>query len=189
MINEALQFIVQALNQALKNNFHADEDLVVMNNVIQTDGTIPLINQNKIVLSLINIEKETNKPFNTYNRPLENGSYSSGSPSEYYNLDILFSSNFDDYGESLKMLSAVIAYFQFHTSLTSADLSTIPEGIKKLDLDVEKLVFHQMHSLWTAMGAKYQPSMLYKVRLLNIQSGQIRGTVSAVTQTEIELTQ
>ena len=61
MINEALQFIVQALNQALKNNFHADEDLVVMNNVIQTDGTIPLINQNKIVLSLINIEKETNK--------------------------------------------------------------------------------------------------------------------------------
>lgn len=188
MINEALQFIVQALNQALKNNFHADEDLVVMNNVIQTDGTIPLINQNKIVLSLINIEKETNKPFNTYNRPLMDGNYTSGSPSEYYNLDILFSSNFDDYGESLKMLSAVIAYFQFHTSLTSADLSTIPEGIKKLDLDVEKLVFHQMHSLWTAMGAKYQPSMLYKVRLLNIQSGQIRGTVSAVTQTEIEVT-
>ncbi|QHS56442.1 DUF4255 domain-containing protein [Mucilaginibacter sp. 14171R-50] len=189
MINEALQFIVQALNQALKNNFLSDEDLVVMNNVIQADGTIPLINQNKVVLSLINIEKETNKPFNTYKRPLEDNNYAAGSPSEYYNLDILFSSNFDDYSESLKMLSAVIAYFQGHTSLTPADSSAIPAGIKKLDVDVERLAFHQMHSLWTAMGAKYQPSILYKVRLLNIQSGQVKGAVAAVTKTENMVTQ
>lgn len=189
MINEALQFIAQALDQALKNSFHADDELVVMNNVIQTDGSIPTINQNKIVLSLVNIEKETNKQYNHYNRPLEGSKYSSGSPSEFYNLDILFSANFDKYDESLKMLSAVIAYFQGHTSLTSADSSSIPPGIKKIDLEAEKLIFHQMHNLWTAMGAKYQPSVMYKVRLLNIQSAQVKGTVSSVMQTATPVTQ
>ncbi len=189
MINEALQFIAQALNQALKNSFNADDDLVVANNVIQTDGSIPPVNQNKIVLSLVNIEKETNKQYNHYNRALEGGIYSSGSPSEFYNLDILLSANFDDYSESLKTLSVVIAYFQGHTSLTAADLSTIPQGIKKVDLEIERLVFHQMHNLWTAMGAKYQPSVLYKVRLLNIQSGQIRGTVSSIKQTANQVIQ
>jgi len=189
MINDAIQFIARSLNQALVNTFHADDELVVMNNVIQTDGSIPTINQNRVVVSLVNIEKETNKQYNHYNRPLEANKYSAGSPSEFYNLDLLFSANFDQYNESLKMLGAVIAYFQGHSSLTATESSAIPAGIKKIDLEPEKLVFHEMHNLWTAMGAKYQPSLMYKVRLLNIQSAQVKGVLPSVLQTATSVMQ
>jgi hypothetical protein len=35
-----------------------------------------------------------------------------------------------------------------------------------------KLSYHQEHSLWGALGAKYMPSVLFKVRLLSFHSAQ-----------------
>jgi hypothetical protein len=43
-----------------------------------------------------------------------------------------------------------------------------------------------MHSLWTAMGAKYQPSVIYKVRLITIQGNEAEGFVPAISQVATE---
>jgi hypothetical protein len=39
-----------------------------------------------------------------------------------------------------------------------------------------------MHSLWTAMGAKYQPSVIYKIRLITIQGSEPESFAPGVTQ-------
>ncbi|HET6991755.1 MAG TPA: DUF4255 domain-containing protein, partial [Bacteroidia bacterium] len=151
------------------------------NNIIDSDGTIPTINQNKVVISLINVEKETNKPFYGRNQKMSNGNYSDINPYERYNLDLLISSNFDDYSETLKFLNSSILFFQMHPGVDSSVFSNIPPGITKLEFDIEKITYHQMHSLWTAMGAKYQPSVIYKLRLVTIQGNEMDGFTPGVS--------
>lgn len=183
MIHQSLQFTNKLLGQFLKNRFGLDEDKTVLNCVVDSNGTPPKINQNKIVLSLINIEKETNQPFYIRNQKLENGNYSNFNPTEKYNIDLLISSNFEDYNESLKFLDAIINFFQINNYLDASSSSSIPPGISRLEFEYEKISYHQMHSLWTAMAAKYQPSIIYKMKLIKVQSHETIEIIPGVTNT------
>jgi len=184
MIQKSLQFTHDVLSQFLTNAFNLDENKVVLNTIIDTDGNIPLQNKNKVVVSLINVERETLKPFYGRNQKLSNGNYAEIRPSERYNLDILITSNFDDYSETLKFLNAVILFFQTNTAVDSASFSSMPGGINRLEYDIEKITYHQMHSLWTAMGAKYQPSVIYKMRLLTLQAGESHSFTTELKETK-----
>jgi hypothetical protein len=179
MINKALQFTNDVLDQFLKNRFGLDDSKSLLNTLIEASGSLPQSNQNKVVISLINIEKETTKPYYVRHQKTGNGNFSEISPAERYNLDILISSNFDDYNETLKFLNAVILFFQVNPVLDATSFSTIPPGLAKLDFEIEKITYHQMQSLWTAMGAKYQPSVIYKMRLVTIQGDETTGFTPA----------
>lgn len=188
MISKALQFTKDALDQFLKNRFSLDESKVLLNNLIEANGSVPQINQNKVVISLINLEKETLKPFYVRNQKISNGNYSEVSPSERYNLMLLISSNFDDYSETLRFLNAVILFFQINPSLDAGSSSGIPVGLVKLEYEIEKITYHQMQGLWTAMGARYQPSVIYKTRLVTIQGNETEGFVPAVSNVSTDAT-
>lgn len=183
MINQALQFTCDTLDQFLRNRFGLDDKTVLLNNLIESNGSIPQANQNKIVISLINIEKETLKAFYSRSQQLKGGSYQDINPSERYNLILLLSSNFDNYNETLRFLNEVIVFFQVNNVLDAAAYSTIPPGLQKLEFEVEKITYHQMQGLWTAMGAKYQPSVIYKMRLVTIQGAQPEGFIQPVSST------
>lgn len=189
MINKALQFTSDTLDQFLKNRFALDETKVILNKLIDSDGQIPSINQNKVIISLINVERETTKAYNSWNHQMSDGSFVNMNPAERFNLDILISANFDDYNETLKFLNAVILFFQVNTSLSVNSSSAIPKGLNKLEFDIEKLSYQQMNNLWSAMGAKYQPSVIYKMRLLTIQGFEAEGFVGAVTAMVNQVTQ
>ena len=184
MISAALKFSSDSLNQFLRNRMGLDEDKVLLNNLIESNGSIPERNHNKVVISLVNVDKETVRPYNIRNVQLKDGSYTDINPSEKYNLYVLISSNFSDYNETLKFLDAVLLFFQKNPCLDGRTHSNVPEGVSKLEYEVEKISHNEMHNLWTAMGAKYQPSMLYKVRLITVQSAETIATRSAVTQQE-----
>ena len=184
MLMKSLQFTATVLDQYIKNKYQLDESKVILNNVIDNNGSIPTKNENKIVVSLINIEQETLQPFYIRNQKLANGNYGDLNPSQRFNLDLLVTSNFDDYNESLKFLNAVIQFFQSYVVLDATNFSNIPTGLNKLEFEIEKLNYNQMHSLWTAMGAKYQPSIVYKTRLITIQSYDNESFTPAINQIE-----
>lgn len=183
MINDSLQFTKNLLGQFLKNRFALDDDKIVLNYIVDTSGVFPKANQNKVVLSLINIEKETNQPFYVQNKRLESGNYSHFNPVERYNIDLLISCNFEDYSESLKFLDAVINFFQINNYLDASSSSSIPSDLSRLEFEYEKISYHQMHSLWTAMAAKYQPSIIYKMKLIKVQANEMTQVIPSVTQT------
>ncbi|WP_289659412.1 Pvc16 family protein [Flavobacterium panacagri] len=183
MINQALQFTNKLLGQFLKHRFSLTEEKTSLNYLIEPNSALPKSNQNKVVLSLINIEKETNQPFYIRNQKLENGNYSNFNPTEKYNIDLLISSNFEDYIESLKFLDAVILFFQINNYIDASSSSSIPEGLTRLEFEYEKISYHQMHSLWTAMGAKYQPSIIYKMKLIKVQAHEIMEIIPSVKNT------
>lgn len=181
MISKAMQFTRDTLDQFLRNKFSLDESKVLLNALIEANGSVPQINQNKVVISLINLEKETLKPFYVRNQKTAGGSYSEVNPAERYNLMLLISSNFDDYSETLKFLNAIIQFFQINPTLDSGSSSAMPVGLTKLEFEIEKITYHQMQGLWTAMGARYQPSVIYKTRLITIQGEETDGFTPAVS--------
>jgi len=187
MIDQALSFTESILNQFFKNRFSLDENAAVLNAIIDADGSIPLKNQNKVVVSLINVEEETLKPFMQRNTKLQDGSYVKHAPIARYNLEMLITSNFDDYNETLKFLNAAILFFQSNAVVTSANYSSMPKSIEKLEFDLEKLDYHQMHNLWSAMGAKYQPSVIYKIRLVTLDSDEAQQFMQAITKTQNQI--
>lgn len=183
MIEKALQLTRDVLNQYLQNSFQLNESQVVLNNIIDATGNIPLLNQNKVVISLINVEKESLRPFYADSKKTGNGNYADFNPSERYNLHLLISPQFDNYNETLKFLNAVILFFQANQVLDSTFTTAMPTGIPRLEMDIEKISYLQMHNLWTAMGAKYQPSVLYRMRLLTLQAGEVRSFTRSINTT------
>jgi hypothetical protein len=182
MIHKALQFTTDILDQFVKNEFGLDESKVLLHNLVGSDGLPPEANRNKVVISLINIEKETAKAFFEPEQRAVNGDYANVSLPERFNLDLLISSNFDDYGEALKLLDAVILFFQVNTVIHAASFSNIPPGIATLDFNLEKLTYNQMQGLWMGLGATYKPSIIYKMRLTAIPEQKTAAAIPLVRQ-------
>jgi len=183
MISKALQFTSDTINQFVKNRYGIDENLVVLNSLLESNGAVPQLNQNKLVLSLINIEKETNKPYYVHSQKNTVDGFSNVSPQERVNLEILVSSNFDNYTEALKLIDTAMLFFQLHLKMDSKTHATFPGDLQKIEFELVKISYHQMHSLWTAMGAKYQPSVVYLLRLINIQGNEPHIFIPAIKGT------
>jgi hypothetical protein len=176
MIAATLQFTADLVNEHVMNSFQLDEHKVAVNYLIHSDGSIPNLNQNKVVLTLIAIEKESvlhNKThdFTSTNRPEEN-----------YNVTVLFTCNFDDYSESLKFLDALILFFQKNSVVTHANTPRLPSDIDKLTYEFMNVSMEQSQTIWTTLGAKYQPSVLYKIRGIKMRenSAAFRPVISSI---------
>ncbi|WP_320823093.1 Pvc16 family protein [Reinekea sp.] len=128
--------------------------------MLQQDGSFPQKNQNKMVITLINLDHETTRAYSTTHRRLSDGSFAKTESDALFNVTLLFTASFDDYEEALKFLNATIAFFQATPSFNSKVTPGLPKGIKALNFDIENTSFSETHNLWSAMGAKYQPSII-----------------------------
>ena len=173
MINSALSFIKQQLDHHLALNFALDESAVVVNSLLDLDGGVPKKNKNKVVITMINLDHETSRQYSTVQRRLNSQEVAAVSPAQYFNVDLLFTASFDDYQEALKFLSATIRFFQVNTSFKSDTMPDMPKGISRLNVEIENTNFLDTHNLWSVMGAKYRPSIIYKLRHIIFDSEQI----------------
>lgn len=185
MIQPALQFVASALGQYVRNKFGLNEEIVVLNHVIESNDSEPIENKNKIVITLINLDYQTLKPYSDQRQKLGSGAYMAMSSPQRFNIDILISLNFENYDEALKFLGAVLSFFQTNPSFNVDEYSNLPKGIEKLQLDIEQMTYVEMHNLWSAIGAKYKPSIVYKTRMVSIQEQETDRFDSAVNTTNI----
>ena len=185
MIEPALQFIASSLDQFIKNRFGLNESAAIVNKIVEFDDTEPLENKNKVVITLINIEHQTVKPFNVTSKRVSNGQYEYIAPAQRFNLDLMLSANFDDYSEGLKFLNAGILFFQINPVLSAINFANFPKGLDKLELDVEQITYNEMHNLWSAMGAKYRPSLIYKTRLLTFQGNEVERFDTSISSVSV----
>ena len=74
------------------------------------------------------------------------------------------------------------SFFQIHQVLNATNNADIPEGLEKIEFVLEKGEgYMQMQNLWTALGAKYQPSVVYKMRLIAVLTDQINKFDPAIS--------
>jgi hypothetical protein len=88
------------------------------------------------------------------------------------NLHVLFAANLQQYDQALKYLSLVLSYFQSHPSFTPTEYPDLDPNIDKLALELVSLTYDQLNSIWTFIGGKQLPSVVYRVRMLLIQDAE-----------------
>ena len=183
MIYSALRSIKNSLNEFLTNRLDLDEEVVLINRLVNQEGEGGQKNQNKVILTLINLEQEANSQF--YNRPMKSGGDTYKlNPPMYFNLNLLCVSNFESYEESLKFLNEILSFFQCHLSMDIFSNDRM-ESIGKLTLEVDPQTFVDMHNLWNSMGAKYQPSLVFKARHITVQEENVVSSSSEIERINI----
>ncbi|MGB3464669.1 MAG: DUF4255 domain-containing protein [Cyclobacteriaceae bacterium] len=186
MIHNALEFLTDELNSYLKiknRKTNMSENMVTLTNVATQEGNWAIPN-NKLGISLINIEEERVFKEQRATHVTVNGESEHYNPEIKLNLYVLITSNYTsgeinadstEYLEGLKQLSNVIAFFQQKSVFNTTNSPSLDPAIGKLVVELFSYSFEQLYNFWTVIGAKYLPSVLYKVRLMRIQEKEILG--------------
>jgi hypothetical protein len=175
VIDSAINHIASELNQYLKRTFGQSEDLVVVSNILEQDGTVSTHVDNKIVVSLVNIEKDT-VPYSLKGHMGIGAERTLVSAQPvYFNLYLIFASCFSasNYKEGLKFISNTISFFQDQPVMDHNNTPALDKKIDKLIMDIENLSMHDLSNLWGVLSGKYLPSIMYKVRMVAYDSAAI----------------
>ena len=133
MLDHTLSFLLSQVNDHLGTRYPSKEPHVVLSGLSTLEGTTPPEIVNRVVMSLINVEREgaagsTGVPVRT-----ESGAFVRTSQALNLNLYILVSASFGNYVEALKLLSAVLGYFSGEAGVQCAERGVVPEGSRSVD--------------------------------------------------------
>lgn len=188
MIDTTFNFIVDALNGFLGARYPGSEPHVVLSSPSNQDGTVPPQIENKLIVTLVNIEREAAATISAMQLRPHNGEYVRVNPPLNLNLYVLVSAYFgNNYGESLKFLSSAMGFFQGKPVYSREDTPDFPPGLERLSLEMVNLSLQDLNNLWGNLGGKYLPSVVFKARMLSIQEGWVTGHVPEISGTETTL--
>lgn len=161
---------------------------MVVSNLQELGGAPVVFSASKLALFLSGVERDTLAHRSTAT-PITyaNGVIQNASP-VYLNLLVMCAANFSGshYLEALKFLSGAIAYFQGNPVFDHQNTPGMDARLERLALNMENLSSQEMHSLWSIHGGRYLPSALFRVRMITLDSGAVRGRDPAIRQTETE---
>jgi len=188
IIFNAVSFLRVQLNDYLKFQLGEEyAETAFVSNPVNHDGTPAAKTADRILLTLVNVEEEKIGKIQSPQKKTLNGKDVKVAPEINLNLYLLFIANRNNYEESLKFLSHVVTFFQSKSVFDVNNSPGLDTDIRKLILELSTISFEQLNNLWGAVGAKYLPSVLYKVRMLTVQSDKviespenIRGVEAAV---------
>jgi len=187
MLDAAIGLIATQLNQALRGAFQLSEDLVVVTNLVDVNGNAPVNAVNKLVIFLANIERDTlaaSQGVRAATGGGERDAIVQTSAAVHLNLMLIFAANFGGgkYTEALKFISATIAFFQGRALFDHHNSPDLDPRIERLVLDIENLNIAELSNLWGILGGKYVPSILYRMRMITFDSGQVTHLVPRIAR-------
>ncbi len=175
MIYSSFKTLADKLNEYLKRIYNTPEDMVVVAAVGQDTAVESADNQNRIVLSLLNIERETSMGINPVYRNISDKKVSLNNSPWHLNLYFVVAAMFNDkqYLQSLRVLSSVIEFFQ-SKSIYTVTHSGKPSRIK-ITVESVNVNYQELTNLWSVMGGRYYPSIVGKIRMLTVDSNELAG--------------
>jgi hypothetical protein len=168
MINETLRFLTDELNKYIVLKMGpSNEPRLVLGNVARAVDNDPLLNLNKGIISLVNVEEDkVAKMQENYVKKVDGVVYRN--PPLYLNLFVLVAGNLPAYNDNLRLISFVLQFFQHQNLFTPITHPGLDSRIEKLMVDINNQSFEQVNHLWSTLGGKYLPSVLYKIRQLTL---------------------
>ncbi|MEZ4858761.1 MAG: DUF4255 domain-containing protein [Flavobacteriaceae bacterium] len=189
MIYETLEIIKDQVSLFLENKL-SETNLVVLENIAKMEDTDITTMNDKVVLSLINIEEEISMK-NLPNVNFKNGSYEYKNKPINLNLYLLFSANRGMYTKSITAISTIIEFFQDKKVFTQLNTPLNPtitalDNVRefKFIVDLYTPTFEQLNYVWGTLGGKSVPSVMYKVSIVIVKGTSIVKKGSAITEIE-----
>lgn len=181
MIYEALEIIKDQLTIFLEQKL-GDANLVVLENISKLDDPDVTTMNDKVVMSLINIEEEIALK-NNPNVKFKNGEAVYRNIPINLNIYLLISANRsgnDGYTKSVTAISSIIEFFQVKKIFTQHNTPLNPtitalDDIKEFRFTMELYTptFEQLNYVWGTLGGKSVPNVMYKLSLVKIEGKNI----------------
>jgi Pvc16 N-terminal domain len=188
MIDKAMAFIMGELNSVLLARFHGSESLVVLSSVSNPDGTLPSSIENKVVMTLINVEREPASNSGNWPTRTANEGLLRVSPPLSLNLLVMITASFaSNYSEALRFLGSVMGFFQGKPVFNTQTSPAFPAEMERLTMELVNLSIQEINNVWAILGAKYMPSVVYKMRMVVIQENWVGERVPAVTAPDTQV--
>jgi hypothetical protein len=139
--------------------------------------------ENKVVLSLINLERENAAP-----ALVGAGPRRGGAPVLHLNVFVLVAASFPaNYTQALTFLSAVLGFFQGKQSFTPESAAAMPPELARLNIELVSMNMAEVNNLWAILGAKFMPSAVYRIRMLSIDEQWLRAPVPEVQDADTKV--
>ncbi len=183
MIANVLETLAKEVNQFFKLKYDLNEDVVVLSHLVSQDGSTPINAENKMVCSLLSIEQDRmNLNAAPSARVVKN-------PPIHLNAYLLFAANFNanNYVESLRVLSGLMAFFQGKQVFTPQNTPGLQNSLDKLTIEISNVELRDLSNLWGAIGAKQLPSILYKLRMISIDQERLLEELPAIEGLQSEV--
>ncbi len=190
MINESLKFLAEEVNRYLNlkipNPTLTQPRLVVSNIAVANDSNAsvePKVDD-RAVLTLVNVEEDkVAKQQEHYSKTDSSTVYIN--PPLYLNFYILFAMNRTSYSDSLRFLGHIIQFFQHQFVFTPVSHPGLDAKIQRLVVDLHNMSFEQTNHLWSVLGGKYYPSVMYKVRQVTINEDAVISESGFIKEIQI----
>lgn len=169
MLDIALNFLADEFNAyLLRRTGSSSLGKVVPAAVLDDKGALAIAT-GTVSLSVVNIEEERALREQAPSRITVSGREMVLQPELKLNLTLLFAARMVDYPTTLKALSNVLTFFQSHPAFAGDDYPALDPRIGRIVMELYSVGPETLNQLWAAIGAKYQPSVLYRARLVTIQ--------------------
>lgn len=175
MIRSILTYYAERLEEYLSRTHRQPEGIAA----VGTIGTSSEETPNKLVISLVNLEREASGE-SVYMRRTSGG-YAGRLVPLMLNMHILLAAVYESrrYAESLSVLSDTLEFIQ---SMPKFRVNGMAYTIEMVPMSTTDL-----HNIWTTMGGQYRPSVICKVRGLIMDSDTVISGTGAAAGNDIRV--
>lgn len=188
MIYETLQILKEQLDGYL--DAAGLGKIVILDNVAMLESGSDVADglEGKVIISLLNIDEEKTLK-NTSAVQVNNNRAEYKNPPLHITLFFMVSAFCDSYANSLMAISKTMEFFQGKNLFTSAntifDRTEVPEAFSdefKFVVDLYTPGFEIWNQIWSNLGGRQLPSVIYKVKLLEIDANKKLASGALITQ-------
>ncbi len=140
--------------------------------------------KDKLILSMVNIEE--NRIAKTPDNFIRKGDRTLyRNPPLHFNITLIFSAT-HTYDKALPLIEGVIRFFQVKNVFDSTNTTALDPEVQTVVFDLISLNLEQMHQLWTSLGGKYIPSVIFKMGIMTIDEAMNKAEAGVITGITID---
>ena len=187
-IRNVLEIIQNLANEYMQNLHKRSDGWVVLTNLVDHQGSLNEMTRDKVVMSLYNITHETVVSTFTAAKPGIAGGFAIVQPPLYIDLHLVFLANFigNGYSEGLAAISRIISYFQRNPFFTHDNAPGLDPSVDKVRLEFTSLGAVDVNYVLGMLGARYLPSVFYKLRLIPFASDAMQARAHPARGTDVD---
>jgi hypothetical protein len=179
LIYDTLLLVANEINAFLDPG-NPQKPLSLGNISMYGDGDEAAALKDKLILSIVNIEEDRiAKTPDNFIRQGMTTVYRN--PPLHFNITLIFAAT-HTYEKALPLLEGIIRFFQVKNVFEKNNTTGLDAEVNKVVFDLVSMNLEQIHQLWTSLGGKYIPSVIFKMRMMQIDEKNIQAQMPAITE-------